>query len=386
MQKKAIQSISKKNRIIRNIIKAMDVRENFLLLGHKNPDDDCISSMVAFALLVRKFYKDTGVYLGSRIHEHFHYLLNICKYNSISLYNEYTQPENSVDTLVVCDTPKPSMIEASSAIKAMLNNKDVLVIEIDHHIGADSKYCGHADYSLVTEASSASELVGHLALKLNNQADLLKQYQIEDLFSRNLVLAILTGIIGDSMMGKFLKSRREQRYYQIFSTMFNNLLSRKTVKWTNFSNMGQVYREIRRLSEKEEKCYNYFISRKHLSPSIGYVALDYNDMTPLYKHCDKETIVSVARAVADTLAEESTKLSLVAYYDNPRNSDLIEFRVRRSQHFKSFDVRNLLNLFSIENGGGHEGAIGFRIAKNKIEDLDTYIEYLIDGIEKAIAE
>ena len=386
MRKKAIQSIREKNRIIHNIIQAMEIREHFLVVGHQNPDEDCISSMVAFALLVRKFYKDTDIYLGSRVHEHFHYLLNICKYNSISLFDESTLPEDPIDTLVVCDTPKPSMIDAGSAIKGMLHNKDVLVIEIDHHIGVDSAYCGHADYSLVTEASSASELVGHLALKLKNREDLLRQYQIEDLFSRNLVLAILTGIIGDSMMGKFLKSRREQRYYQIFSTMFNNLLSRKTVKRTNFSNMGQVYREIRRLSEKEERCYKYFMSRKHFSSSIGYVALGPEDMAPIYKNSDEEIIVSVARAIADALAEESTRLSLVAYYDNPANSDLIEFRVRRSQYFKSFDVRNLLSLFSIENGGGHEGAIGFRIPKNQVDDLDTYIEYLINGIEKEIAE
>lgn len=386
MIKKVLKSIKQKNLIITNILAAMESKDHFLLLGHQNPDEDCISSLVAFALILTKFSKDTRIYLGSNIHEHFQYLLNICKYNSILLLNSSSSLEDPIDTMVVCDTPKQSMIEANPEIDSLLLRKDVLIIEIDHHLGADSEYIGDEGYCLVAEASSSCELVGHLALKLQERKDLLQRYQIADLFSRNLVLSLLTGIVGDSKMGQFLKSSREKRYYQIFSTMFNDLLAEKTVKKSNFSNMEEVFQEIKRLSEKEEKCFNYFMQKKRFSSSIGYVALAEEDMEPLYVECDAGTIVSVARAIADTLAEESSKLSLVAYYDNPENSDLIQFRIRRSQHYKTFDVRDLLTLFSIENGGGHEGAIGFRIPRNQVDNLNTYIEYLIQGIESAVAE
>jgi nanoRNase/pAp phosphatase (c-di-AMP/oligoRNAs hydrolase) len=276
------------------------------------------------------------------------------------------------------------MIEKDDGLKRLLQNDAVRVIEFDHHMGTDSVYIGDEGYRLVTEASSAAELIGHLTFKLNNRKDLLHRYQTGDLFTRNLVLAILTGIIGDSKMGQFLKSARERRYYGIFSGIFNNLLTKETTKDTNFANMAEVFNELQRLSRKEESCYNYFINRKKFSPSVGWVALSERNMRELFKLCDNETIVSVARAVCDTLAEESGKLSLVAYYDNPTKSDLVQFRMRRSQKFKTFDLRTVLEIFAIENGGGHEGAIGFRLAKERFDDLEEYVVTLLEGVEKVI--
>jgi nanoRNase/pAp phosphatase (c-di-AMP/oligoRNAs hydrolase) len=381
MQKTPIVSIAEKNRTIGNIIDAMLTREHFLMIGHENPDDDCIASMVAFSLLLVKFDKDAKIFLKGQVHEHFHYLLNIARYNSIRVVDRADGP---VDTVVVCDTPKPTMIEKDDGLKRLLQNDAVRVIEFDHHMGTDSVYIGDEGYRLVTEASSAAELIGHLTFKLNNRKDLLHRYQTGDLFTRNLVLAILTGIIGDSKMGQFLKSARERRYYGIFSGIFNNLLTTETTKDTNFANMAEVFNELQRLSRKEESCYNYFINRKKFSPSVGWVALSERNMRELFKLCDNETIVSVARAVCDTLAEESGKLSLVAYYDNPTKSDLVQFRMRRSQKFKTFDLRTVLEIFAIENGGGHEGAIGFRLAKERFDDLEEYVVTLLEGVEKVI--
>jgi len=383
--KKVIPTIAEKNRVIQNIINALTSRGRFLILGHNNPDEDCIASMVAIALLASKFYKETAILLGPNLHEHFQYLLNICRYNSIQLINLSENLENYPDTLVICDTPKKEMVEANDMVNSLFCDREVLKIEIDHHIGGDSEYIGDQGYCLVTEASSAAELVGHITLKLKKQTDLLKQYEINNIMSRNLVLAILTGIIGDSQMGQFLKSRREKRYYQLFSNLFNRLLAQETTRETNFSNMEQVYRELRRHSDLEDRCYNEIIKRKRFSKSIGYVALSMKEMHSFYKRYDNDTIVSVSRTVADQLAEESGKLSLIAYYDNPEKSDLIQFRVRRSREYRGFDLRNILTIFSIENGGGHEGAIGFRIPANSIKDFDGYINRLIQGVEKEIS-
>jgi len=385
MRKKSISSISEKNRIINNIIEVMFSKDHYLILGHQNPDEDCIASMVAFALLLSKLYKDVRICTARSLHEHFQYLINICHYNSIIVQQACERIEVPVETVVVCDTPKRSMIEGGSDIELLLNNPQILKIEFDHHIGADSEYIGNNGYCLVTEASSTSELIGHLAFKLNNRKELIRQFQISNVFSRNVVLAILTGIVGDSQMGKFLKSRREKRYYTIFSNLFNDLLARETVKATNFSSMEQIFKELQQNSSKEERCFNYFMNRKHFSPSIGYVVLKQDDMNYLREQCDTETIVSVSRAVANILADESKKFSLIAYYDDPDNSDLIQFRMRRSQGYKEFDLRNVLDLFTIINGGGHEGAIGFRIPKEDIANLEEYVENLINGIEKVIS-
>ncbi len=324
------------------------------------------------------------IFIGGRPHDRFHYLLEICRYNSIRVLSAEDPLPPNIDALVLCDTPKPSMMVMHPQGTALLSDPGVLRIEVDHHIGADSEYFGDEDYRLVTEASSASELIGHILLKLRRRKDLWEGFQIVDLFPRNLVLAILTGIIGDSNMGQFLRSERERKYYRIFSTMFNEMLAQTTVKRSNFFTMDEVYRELQKLSNKEERCFSYMMDRKNFSPSIGYVALSAKEMEPLYDDLDDDTIVSTARAVADRLAEESAKLSLVAFYDNPKKSDLIQFRVRRSSAYKKFDLRALMALFSIQSGGGHEGAIGFRIPRGEVDDFDAYIKKIVSGIEEAI--
>ena len=128
------------------------------------------------------------------------------------------------------------------------------------------------------------------------------------------------------------------------------------------------------------------MEKKRSSPSIGIVAMSLETMAPLFAECDNDTIVSTARVIADRLAEESGKLSLVAYYDNPEHGDLIQFRVRRAGIWKKYDLRSLLELFSIKNGGGHEGAIAFRVPRDSVSDFDAYVRMLVEGIEAAIPQ
>jgi nanoRNase/pAp phosphatase (c-di-AMP/oligoRNAs hydrolase) len=75
---------------------------------------------------------------------------------------------------------------------------------------------------------------------------------------------------------------------------------------------------------------------------------------------------------------------MVCYIDPPEESDLIQFRIRRSHRYKQLDLRTILKTFSISNGGGHEGAIGFRIPKSEVDDLEEYVDTLIRGIEASI--
>ncbi len=385
MRKTSIPTIAAKNAVIENITRALDERKNFLMLGHTNPDEDCIASMVSFALLVTKFEKNATICIGGELHEHFNYLVKICKHNSIKVING-SRSESTYDTVVVCDTPKPDMIECGDSVNSVLENGDILKIEIDHHLEADSAYIGDEGYRLVDEASSACELVGLVALKLRHRQDLTKKYNITDLLSRNLVLSILTGVIGDSKMGKYLKTKREHRFYRIFSSMFNDLLENRTTKAGNFSNQEEVFNELGRLSDSEAGCQKAFLETRGSSEHIGYVVLDRDATDALYKEFNYDTIVAASRSIADILAEDNGYLSLVVFFDDPSISDLIQFRMRRSEAFKRYDLRKIIELLSIENGGGHEGAVGFRIPANEIEDIVAYASGLIEKVEAAISD
>jgi len=168
--------------------------------------------------------------------------------------------------------------------------------------------------------------------------------------------------------------------------MFNEMLSRRTTKRSNFFTMNEVFNELQKLSTNEQGCFSYMMDRRKRSSSLSVVALSEKEMEPMYAGCDDDTIVTTARVVADKLAEESGKLGLVAYFDNPVRSDLVQFRLRRAGGWKEYDLRGFLTLFGIINGGGHEGAIGFRVPRAQIPDFRGYVSSLVDGIEKAIQE
>jgi nanoRNase/pAp phosphatase (c-di-AMP/oligoRNAs hydrolase) len=382
--KQSIRKLRQKHRIMDNIIAALADRQGFIILGHDTPDEDCLASMVAIGLLAVKFSKPAAIYLGKAVHEHFQYLLNICTYNSIGLLYQDDPLPAPADTLVLCDTAKPDMIEASAEIRGLITDSRIRKIEFDHHIGGDSAYFGDEGYRLVTEASSSGELIGQLVLRLRGRKHILRRFQIHDLLSRNIVLAVLTGIIGDSKMGAYLKSRRERRYYRMFSTMFNRLLTRRTYRTSNFADMTQVFDEIERLTDNERGCYSRFYDQRRYSERFGYVVIDEKQIEKLCRTFGADTIVSVARALTDRLANESGCLGLVCYVDNPSVSDLVQFRIRRSQHYRKFDLRRILEEFSFQNGGGHEGAIGFRIPKSQSKDLAAYVVDLIAKVEALV--
>ncbi len=386
--KRRMRSIKERNLVIRNILEAIAERDGFLIMGHKQPDEDCIASMIALGLLLNKLSKRTCLLIPEKINENFHYLLNICRYNSIHIIHTDRQLPENFSTVFYMDTPKPDMRETFPGAPDFFDNSDVLKIEFDHHLKADSAYMGDPGYCLVDEASSASELVGMLALKICSNETISDSFNVQELFSRNFVLAVLTGIIGDSKMGKYLKTSREKWFYRLFSTMFNDMLATKTHKDSrNFSTMNEVFSELQQLSRQEDECFNLMMDRKMLhSPAIGSLIVPLEEIRKMRSLYDHETIVSAARYAADALAEECRGISIVVYFDDHKDSDLVQFRIRRSQFYKDLDLRLILSRFHIENGGGHPGAIGFRIPKSGLTDIRTYVETLASGIEGMMKE
>jgi nanoRNase/pAp phosphatase (c-di-AMP/oligoRNAs hydrolase) len=377
--KTEIATIAEKNRVVNRIRDIIVEQDSFLLLGHKDPDTDCIASLVAFALLLSKFHKEITIYLAGPVMAQFSYLLAICKYNGISVEYGRLSRAASFSAVVVLDTPKPGMIAMNEEIAALFKDKDVRKIEIDHHLAADSAYAGERACCLVAEASSTCELIGYLLLKLAKQQECFKNV---DFFTRNLALAILTGIVGDSQMGKYLKTRREKFYYRIFSEIFDRLLVEKTEKNSkNLSSMEAVFDVIQNFSVQEKHCFEGIMRLKNTGKSIHYICMDRVKSAELFKTYGTELIVNVSKAAADTLAEDCGKLGLVVYYDPPSLSDFIQFRLRRSARFLHVDLRSVLSGLEIKNGGGHPGAIGFRLPKDEIKDITAYAADIVGRIE-----
>jgi diguanylate cyclase (GGDEF)-like protein len=378
-------SIAEKKRVAANIIGEILSRNVFLLLGHKDPDADCIASLVAFALLLSKLQKETSIFLPDPITSQLGYLLDICRYNSITVIQDRkTDIPHTIGAVVVLDTPKPEMIMTNISVARIFEDPEVRKIEIDHHLDADARYSGDSGYRLVSNASSTCELIGYLILKLAaspNARDI-----GSDLFSRNLALTILTGIVGDSQMGKYLKTNRERWYYRIFSERFNYLLHQKTQKGgKNLRSMKDIFKVIQDLSQMEKDCLEKMKNHLGKSESLHYILLGEKESYELFGLYGEEVIVNMSKAAADQLSEASGKMGLVAYYDSPQLSGFIQFRLRRSSGFSALDLRDVIGKLGMTNGGGHPGAVGFRVNKEDVADIAAYGAGLVARIEDILA-
>ncbi|MFP3090392.1 DHH family phosphoesterase [Treponema sp. TIM-1] len=379
--KTELKTIAEKKRLVGNIIDVIQKNDFFLLLGHKDPDTDCVAALVAFALLLSKLQKEATIYVSGPVQEQFNYLLAICKYNNIAVsYGKEVNLQN-ISTMVILDTPKPDMIAMNESMVRLMEDPSIRKIEIDHHLQLDTQYAGDPGYCLVSEASSTCELLGYLALKLAKKMEI----KADDFFTRNIALAILTGVVGDSQMGKYLKTSRERRYYQIFTGIFDRLLFEKTIKGRgNISSMEAIFDVIQRFSVQEKKCYDGIMALKRKSKLVYYVCLDKGLSEEMFGLYGAELMVNISKAAADTMAEESGKLGMVVYYDDEALSDFIQFRLRRSAQFPTIDLRGVLSVLDIRNGGGHPGAVGFRVKKAAVPDLAAYTEALIARIEELV--
>lgn len=383
--KKPFNTPAERKAMVHRFADKLENNKSFLILGHKFPDEDCLASMVATGLLVEKLNGHATLFLPGEIHEHFDYLLNICRYNSISVIRDSVLAEVYWDVIIVCDTPKPDMIDCPGQICTWIENNQAFVMEIDHHTGADSSYAAPLEYALVDDASSACELIGEIALVLEERATANDSSGMPAIMTRNLVLALLTGILGDSQMGKYFKSEKEKQSYKLFSEMYNDILKRETTRSSNLSTIDELFAEMKRLSGEESSCFEFF--RKHSSNSgfIHTIILHDDQSEHVFSSYAYDTVISISRSMADSLSEESGFFGLISFHDRPDHSNFIQFRIRRSQKFKDFDLRKILEIFQITNGGGHEGAIAFRIPKNEIDDIDLFtgkiVRRLADEIE-----
>jgi nanoRNase/pAp phosphatase (c-di-AMP/oligoRNAs hydrolase) len=345
--------------------------------------------MVSFGLLASKLNKRAYIHICGAVHEQFSYLLRICDHNSIGIISDGDEPPPSIQAVVAMDTPKPGLLDESEAVKRIAADPAVLRIEIDHHLGSDASYFGDEGYRLVTTASSASELVGYLAIKMDGDPRFSTTEAAGGFLTRNLVLAVLTGIIADSRMGKYLQSKREKWFYERFSSIFDKLLAQTTKAGSgNFASKEEVFQAIVTLSAEEEECYRSLMAFRGELEALEYVIVPARDIEAIYARYGEEIAASMAKAVADALAEESGSLGLVAYSDPPSVSDYVQFRLRRSHSYHEIDLRTMIPELGATNGGGHPGAVGFRFDRSAVPDFDAFamaIAEKIDGIAVARA-
>ncbi|UTC78484.1 phosphoesterase [Treponema sp. OMZ 799] len=380
-------SIARKNAVMERVFELIYTKSSFLLLGHEHADEDCISSVVAFGLLLRKFGKTVNVFLEDHVPDNLSFFADICRYNSISLFVKDVTEAINPDVVVILDTPKPDMIASNDDIEVFLKDAAVPKVEIDHHFTADAGYSGDEGYRLTMRASSTCEIIGQMCLKLEHKPDILKKYAITDLYSRNIVLAMLTGMIGDAKMGNYLFKKRDKVFYDYFLKKFNGILSEQFNKGSgNISSVKEILELIEKLSDEDAKLYNEIMKNALYDGRIGTIILDEKQSEALSSGIDYNQFLGVIKRATDDIAEKAHGVGISAYFDPAEVSDKIQFRIRASGDVKGIDVRPILDEFNITDGGGHPGAIGFRFPRTEIKDLPGYVDKISKKVKTLIPQ
>ncbi len=366
MVKTGLPSISAKNRVYEALIERLQAGHGFLVSGHHDPDADCVATMLGFALLARKLRKPVTMIVGGSIPENLGYIVKIAEYNRIGI-NE--TPVSSTDTLVICDTAKSSLLPADPVLRHALDNPDMTVFEIDHHLGGDSEYIAPLAHALVDRASSSGSLLARLVWKIDRRGI------IEDTYSRNLVIALLTAMMSDTQMGKILPTHAEARLYVRLIDWLSCLLARSTFSPNNFDTVEALYAEMVRLSDAEQRLDNVFMEHGQSDGALAWVALDEKHSARLIKEYGDDSLKAAARRVTDRMTGISGKLGLVCYYDS---GELIQCRMRREFGYEGVDLREVINRSNAPDGGGHPGAVGFRFPKSSVPDYDVLVQNLVE--------
>jgi phosphoesterase RecJ-like protein len=190
---------------IKELAKILKEKDNFVLATHLNYDSDALGSLVSLGLILKKLNKNFFIYFEEEIHPQFQF---------IPLKEKLTKNFNqNFDIAIVLDCDRLS--RTGENFYSALRNK--FTILIDNH----QTNLKDANFNLVIEANSTSEIIYYLAKELNID------------FDQDLATMLLLGILGDTLIltvemekEKLLKNfeiikdliEKEGNYYLIIKT------------------------------------------------------------------------------------------------------------------------------------------------------------------------
>ena len=378
-------SISQKNITIRNILSLVMRSHSFLVLGHSYSDVDCISSMLAISLLLRKFHKYVTIYVKDRFPSSISFFQKICEYNDINLLISNSEGLEKPDAIFILDTPKPEMISLDDKILSFFLQKSIPKIEIDHHFSEDARHSGDIPYRLTLRASSSAEIIAHMCQKLSKHKHVLEKNAVGELYSRNIVMVMAAGMMGDAKKGGYLATKRDVSFFKYFLNKFDAILKNSSYEGSaNVSSVDEMLELLEKMTEEQMHLYDAIKKEVSFKDNIGVLTLDEKTSYNLYSSLDDFSVfIEVIRSITDELSNFPHDASVSCFYYPPSISSFVEFRVRASENLRGIDFRSLIDIMEVPdgNGGGHPGAICFKVEKHLISDIKEYVASLIFNVE-----
>ncbi|SVC71543.1 uncharacterized protein METZ01_LOCUS324397, partial [marine metagenome] len=254
-------------------------KENFLFCGDIDPDS--VGSMVALALFLRLMDKQASIVLTDGLSENLNYLVSILSHNSIRILkteNEIKDLGKNLEAIIICDTANLKLIPFYSVLLENFISKNLQVIEIDHHFGADSTDVTRDGIKLFREANSTTEIIGELLQSLT------KSYPkvLNPFNQRNILLGLITGLLGDTAGGKVIPFKEDFDYWmkEWGERLMQNTRWRKTKHGrsgdsqdSKFKNPENVRKYLDHISSEQERHVKALTSKVDSQDGLGFLNL-----------------------------------------------------------------------------------------------------------------
>ncbi len=378
------------------------IQSNQTFLFSADIDPDSVGAMLSLALYLRMMGKQVYIVISNELGENLDHLEKMIAYNSIhTLRNtdEIAGVKDTVDAIIFCDTANTKLVPFFPFISEHLLSREIPVIEIDHHFGADSEKLTGQSVTLYQNANATTEITGELLKKIHQKnPDLPHPFN-----QRNIVISILTGILGDTMGGRVV--RHKQSYVQWVGTLGNKL--KRNTRWrkpngvrpgddkkNKFGNPQQIQEYLTRLSREQEVCVQALKKRMVADGDVGSLNLlnsTYPEVQGICRPYNSPWFAYVLGFLLSEIPDESTKVGFLYFHGkNAEDKDCIYIKMRRSTHYSGVDLRttesHLRAIFQDKymGGGGHPGAVSFRIHPHDESEFLAKFEQVVHAVKKSL--
>lgn len=386
-----------------NLSQAVDLinsSSSFLFSGDIDPDS--VGSMLSLSLYLDQLDKKVFLVIPEPLGENLDFFEKIIHYNSIRILRtqeDIDTVKDEIEAVIFCDTANTKLVPFYPHISKNILSRKPNVVEIDHHFGADSEELTDFGIKLFRNANANTEIIGDVLEKLYD-----KNPERPNPFSqRNIILGLITGILGDTVGGKVIHYKEDYDHWmQKLGDQLKNITrwrdsdEKRTedCRTSKFGDATQVLDYLNKLTEDQESCLNLLNTRIKSKGNMGFLSLlpsTHQEVKGTCQPFESDWFVDIMGLLLNSVPEQSGHAGVIIFEGkNAEAEDCVFIKIRRAVDFAGVDLRTgedkIKELFGdlYMGGGGHAGAVSFRIHRLEEKELLARLENLFTFFNNAI--
>ena len=375
--------------------------QTFLFSG--DIDKDSLGTMISLALYLKQLQKKVYIIIPIPLAGHLDYLEKIIAYNLIPILKTQEDLEkvsDEIDSVIFCDTANAKLVPYFSQIANTIEKHKLAVLEIDHHFGTDSEELIAGEVKLLRKCNATTELSAELLTRLFEEIS----GAPHPFHQHNIVISLLTGLFGDTVGGSVIPFRDRYDYWvQYLDKFLHRDRDQHSIsenfspgeKVLNFRSADDILNYLNRLTDEQELCLEVLRKRiKITTTGLGFINLLNSIHPEIQEVCqpfDSPWFADFLAILLNIIPEEGGKVGVVCFHGkNADKENCMFIKVRRAAEYADIDLRNLEveiknkfgNLYM--GGGGHPGAVSFRVHAHEEVKFLSVLEGIISFLEQEI--